>query len=181
MNTKLSKELIAMAKEDQQVLKELAENGELGTVEYHPRMKYIHEKNNTRIKQIIKKHGWPSISTVGEKGAEATWLVVQHAVLDFEFMNHCLILLKKAVKNKEAKGWCYAYLKDRTLTNQNKPQIYGTQHDVDQNGIACPLKIKSPDQVDKLRKEIGLEPLDEATKRIQTRQNLIKANRSKSI
>jgi predicted nucleic acid-binding protein len=115
-----------MQEEDQQVLQELIDRGELGTVEYHPKIKVIHEKNNARIKEIIKSYGWPGISAVGKEGSEAAWLIVQHAVLDTKFMNECLSLLREAVHQGEAEGWCLAYLQDRVLTMSDKPQIYGT-------------------------------------------------------
>ncbi len=79
MNDSLRKELLAMVKEDQDVLRELQNSGELGTIEYHPRIKAIHERNNKRIKEIISEHGWPGIDIVGKDGAEAAWLITQHA------------------------------------------------------------------------------------------------------
>jgi len=95
-------------------------------------------------------------------------------------MNECLTLLREAVHQGEAEGWCFAYLQDRVLTMSGKPQIYGTQHDTDENGIAFPLPIKEPEKVDILRQEVGLEPLSEATERIQGRQNAIRGNREKN-
>ena len=49
MNQQLRDELLSMREEDQLVLQNLIDNGELGTTEYHPRMKEIHERNNSRI------------------------------------------------------------------------------------------------------------------------------------
>jgi hypothetical protein len=177
LNRQLQDDLLSMQEEDQRVLQELIDSGELGTVEYHPRIKAIHEKNIARFKEIISCHGWPRISAVGKDGSEAAWLIVQHAVLDTKFMNECLTLLWEAVHQGEAEGWCFAYLQDRVLTMSGKPQIYGTQHDTDENGIAFPLPMKEPEKVDLLRQEVGLEPLSEATKRIQERQNTIRSNR----
>lgn len=180
MNQALKDELLSMAEEDQRVLQELINSGELGTTEYHPRMRAVHEKNNARIKEIIRQYGWPGISLVGKEGSEASWLIVQHAVLDTEFMDECLSLLKAATVKGEAEGWCIAYLQDRVFTQSGKPQIYGTQHDIDENGVAYPLPMEDPQRVDILRKELGLEPLSEATQRIQERHNATIANRSKN-
>lgn len=166
-----------MQQEDQQILQELIDSGELGTVKYHPKIKKVHERNNARIKQIIDQHGWPRISLVGKEAAEAAWLVVQHAVLDTAFMESCLELLREAVKSGEAEGSHFAYLQDRVLTMSGRPQIYGTQHDVDKNGIAFPLPMENPQDVDYLRREMGLGVLAEATKRIQERENAIRRNR----
>lgn len=159
MNQQLRNELLSMQEEDQQVLQELIDSGELGTTEYHPRMKAVHEKNNARIKEIISQYGWPGISAVGKEGSEAAWLIVQHAVLDTKFMDKCLPLLKDATIEGEAEVWCLAYLQDRVLTISGEPQIYGTQHDIDESGIACPLPIAEPEKVEALRKEVGIESL----------------------
>lgn len=179
MNGPLRNELLSMEAEDQRVLKELVERGELGGPQtYHPRMKAVHEKNNARIKAIIREYGWPGFSMVGKEGSKAAWLIVQHAVLDTDFMEEALILLSRAVANNEAEGWCLAYLQDRVLTMVGQPQIYGTQHDVDVNGVAYALPIANPDRVDVLRREVGLEPLREATKRIQARHNAASGKRT---
>jgi len=167
-----------MAGEDQKVLQELIDSGELGTVEYHPNIKKVHEKNNLRIKDIIAQHGGPGFGSVGRDGAKAAWLIVQHAVLDTEFMNKCIPLLKEAVTHNEAEGWYFAYLQDRVLTMSGKPQIYGTQHDIDADGVAYPLPINEPERVDVLRNEVGLEPLSDATRRIQERHDRTAVNRS---
>lgn len=180
LNQVLKDELLSMAEQDQRVLQELIDSGELGANEYHPRMKAVHKKNNARIKEIISQYGWPGISTVGKEGAEAAWIIVQHAVLDSEFMDKCIPLLKEAIIHKEAEGWCLAYLQDRVLTMSGKPQIFGTQHDIDENGIAFPLPIKDPKKVEMLRQEVGLEPLSDATRRIQTRHNMTMDNRENS-
>lgn len=176
MNGQLRHKLLAMQEEDQQVLQELIDSGELKEQEYHHRMRAVHETNNARIKAIIDEHGWPGRSLVGEDGAKAAWLIVQHAVLDTGFMERTLLLLRDAVRNGEAEGWCLAYLQDRVLTMAGEPQIYGTQHDFDENGIAYPLPIREPDKVEQLRREIGLEPLSEATQRIQARYRPLKGN-----
>ncbi len=111
------------------------------------------------------------ISLVGEDASKAAWLIVQHAILDEEFMNRYLELLQNAVNNNDAEGWCFAYLKDRTLTMKGKPQIYGSQFDM-QDGKVVPFPIENPDIVDELRKELGLDTVAEAAQRIQERYKL---------
>jgi hypothetical protein len=51
---------------------------------------------------VIEKHGWPGKSLVGADGAQAAWLLVQHADLDREFQRQCLPLLKEAAEKGEA-------------------------------------------------------------------------------
>ena len=155
MNETLRAELLAMREKDISTRASLVEKGELGDKEYHPVMKSVHEENNKRIKEIIKEFGWPLESEVGEDGAEAAWLIVQHAVLEPQFQEECISLLKHAVEIGEAKGWFLAYLQDRVLTRQGKPQIYGTQHEV-VNGRMKPMKTENPDEVNKRRDILGI-------------------------
>ena len=179
MNECLRNELLLMQEKDQLVLQELIDNGELGCVEYHPRIKALHEKHNIRIKEIINEFGWPSISLVGADGSKAAWLLVQHAILDTEFMGACLNLLEAAVNENEAKSWCFAYLQDRILTMSDKLQIYGTQHDIDCNGIAFPMPIEAPNKVECRRAKMGLDSLSEATKRVQKQHDVTMRNDTK--
>ena len=88
-------------------------------------MQAVDAKHTTRMKEIIAKHGWPGRSLVGEDGAHAAWLLVQHA--DVSFMAQCLPLMERAVSAGEAFAKDYAYLLDRVRMNQGKPQVYGTQ------------------------------------------------------
>lgn len=43
-----------MQEEDQRLLQELIQRGELGTTAYHPVIKAVHEKNHVRMKEIVK-------------------------------------------------------------------------------------------------------------------------------
>lgn len=167
MNNDLLKELVSMQNEDEMLMHQLMESRELNEYEYHPRLKQLHETNIARMKTIIDEYGWPGKSLVGLDGSKAAWLIVQHGTLDQEFMERALLLLKRAVEEGEAEGWCFAYLQDRVLIMSDMCQVYGTQHDFDENGVAHPLAIANPDKVDILRKNMGMGLLSEATKRIQ--------------
>lgn len=75
-----------MMAEDQRLLQQLFDSGELPSESYHPRIQTLHEQNASRLKEIISAHVWPGVSLVGSEGAKAAWLVVQHSVSDPEFM-----------------------------------------------------------------------------------------------
>jgi len=182
MNQKLQKELIFLAKEDQVLLEELSKSGDLANYkdEVHPELKIVFERNTKRAKEIIKEYGWPKISLVGEDGSDAMYHIVQHSVLDEAFMQSCVPLLSEQVKNKEAKGFQLAFLQDRTLMQQNKPQIYGTQHQEDKSGKIVPYQIEDPKGVDERRLSLGLEPLKERTAFLQkNHDDILKANQQK--
>lgn len=155
MNESLRKELLEMKERDVSTRSMLVDSGELHQDGYHPLMKAVHEENNLRIKQIISEYGWPKESDVGEDGAEAAWLIVQHAVLEPEFQTQCVALLQDAVDRGEAKGWFLAYLHDRVLVRKGEKQVYGTQHDM-KDGRVFPFPIENPDKVNELRERLDL-------------------------
>ena len=79
------------------------------------------------IRQVIAEHGWPGRSDVGDDGAQAAWLLVQHADADPAFQRDCLGLLTSAVGQGEARRSHLALLTDRVLVAEGQPQEYGTQ------------------------------------------------------
>ncbi len=168
MNTELQKQLLAMAAEDERVRRELAATGEL----YHgyaPRMAEVHRRNAEALKAIIDEHGWPGRSLVGEEGAEAAWLIVQHAIGDPELQRGALPILREAATRGEVDPWQPAYLEDRICCLERRPQKYGTQFDWDENGLMSPLTLADPERVDEYRRDVGLGPLAERIK--QARAN----------
>jgi len=130
MNEHLRNELLVMRELDITMRKKLVDNGELSHNSYHPEMKKVHEQNNSRIMEIVSNIGWPTENIVGEDGSEAAWLIVQHANLEPEFQKKCLKLLRAAVENGEANSWHLAYLQDRALVQEGKPQLFGTQNTI---------------------------------------------------
>jgi hypothetical protein len=111
------------------------------------------------MKTIVAKYGWPGHTLVGEGGASAAWLVIQHA--DPTFQTQCLPLLKAAVERGEAKAREYAYLFDRVAMSAGRPQTYGTQFFQDDLGYWVPVPIADEANVDARRKAVGLPPLAE--------------------
>jgi hypothetical protein len=71
--------LLALVREDLEVRSELLARGELFDG-YHPRMADVHSRNADELERSIEKHGWPGHSLVGIDGAEAAWLILQHAI-----------------------------------------------------------------------------------------------------
>lgn len=109
------------------------------------------------LKEVVAKHGWPSISMVGGEASIAAWLLVQHADADPKFQRQCLDLMTKLPKGEVQKD-NLALLTDRVLLAEGKKQIYGTQFEIT-DGKLVPRDLEDPDNVDKRRAEVGLEPL----------------------
>jgi hypothetical protein len=129
---------------------------------YHPEMRAVHEENAAVLGGVIEEHGWPASALAGEDGAEAAWLIVQHAIALPEFQRRCLKLLEDAAATGEIPAWQPAFLLDRILIYEGKPQIYGTGFDWDEDGLMSPRPIADPAAVDRRRASVGLPPLAEA-------------------
>lgn len=54
-----------------------------------------------------------------------------------------------------------AFLRDRTLVNEGRKQIYGTQIAGVKDGTPVPWPCEEPERMNELRAEVGIEPFDE--------------------
>lgn len=133
---------------------------------YHPEMEAVHRRNAARLDAIIDEFGWPGSSLVGDRGAEAAWLIAQHAIGEPAFQRRCLALLQEAVRTEEVPPWQAAYLEDRIRVFEGRKQVYGTQIDSGPAGEPVPFPIEDPDRVDERRSAAGLDPLAERMARI---------------
>jgi hypothetical protein len=175
MNQNLADELVMMMTEDQRLLQQLFDSGELPSESYHPRMKALHEHSASRLKEIIGNHGWPSISLVGGEASKAAWLVAQHAVSDPEFMAECVGLLEGAVARDDVAGWQLAFLQDRVRTLSGKLQYYGTQFDV-VDSWPTPFPIEDSAMVNERRARLGLNSLEERQEQMTEQERKRRAN-----
>ncbi len=118
----------------------------------------LDDRHAARMKEIIAVHGWPGQSLVGEDGAAAAWLLVQHS--DLEFMRQCLPLLEQAVQARAAAPRHMAYLLDRIRVREGRPQVYGTQFRL-KDGKLQPCPVEDPAHLDQRRREVGLPSMAE--------------------
>jgi hypothetical protein len=159
MNERIREELLVMQSEDLRVQEELLRANALEPG-YNPTMESIHRKNAEKLRAILKQLGrWPRRSTVGDDGAEAAWLVLQHAIGEPELQRSCLPLMQEAVASGEIPLWQVAYLQDRIAFFEGRPQLYGTQLFRDDEGLLAVYTLEIPDQVETLRAAVGLPPL----------------------
>lgn len=137
-------------------------------VEYKKLLSVVHKidgENVQWLKQTVDKQGWPTNSLVGSDGANAAWLLVQHADADLKFQRKCLNLMAALPKNEMSQN-DLAYLTDRVLLAEGKKQIYGTQFDwID--GKLQPQPLEDEVNVDKRRAEVGMSPLAEYAKEME--------------
>lgn len=164
MDQMLHDRLAALAAQDEAVRARLAADGSLFDG-YHSEMQAVHEDNAAELEAIVAERGWPSVALVGEKGAEAAWLIAQHAIGLPDFQRRCLASMQTAAEAGAIPAWQPAYLLDRIRIFEGRTQIYGTQFDWNEDGLMSPRPIDVPGEVDARRAAVGLGPLAEATAR----------------
>lgn len=143
----ISDEITKMVKEDQDMRK----GAQRGEGEFDRQIDY---KNTTRLKEIITETGWPIISKFGEDISHKTWLLVQHADHEPAFQAECLELMKSLPEGEVSKE-NVAFLEDRVRGNTGRPQIYGTQWHLDEQGVYGPKPIEDVSKLPELWEEMG--------------------------
>jgi hypothetical protein len=160
MKEQWREKLLSMKAEDLRVREELAASGELYDG-YCPKMEKVHLENAVELERLIdENNGWLGKSLVGEDGAEAAWLIVQHAISLPEFSRRCLVLIEKAVAENEAEPYQLAYLHDRICFFENRPQKYGSQSDWNANGVMEVWTLEDAEKVNEYRAAVRLKPLE---------------------
>jgi membrane-associated protease RseP (regulator of RpoE activity) len=116
--------------------------------------------NRERLQQIITEHGFPTVSMVGQDGADTAFLIVQHADRDAQWQASMLPVIEELSKKGEASKGSVAYLTDRVLRAQGKPQLYGTQYYQEEGPSGTPEYVppvvEDPKNLDKRRRSMGL-------------------------
>ena len=161
----LRMELLAMSDKDQQLRMGRRSGGGAPSKEAMAQIVDVDAQNTARMHEIIDEYGWPTLSMVGDDGASAAWLLVQHADRDNEFQRRCLELMKPLVDSGEVSAVDVAYLTDRVRMHEGKPQVYGTQFRRS-NGHWEPYPIEDPDRVDERRVALGVPTLAEYKKQL---------------
>ena len=185
----LRKELVRMAKEDQDIRGEydrfrkehdlMVNNKTLNEkLNSDPALKEVFfavsgrmlqgdAKRTLRLKEIVAKYGWTGRSLVGTEAAAAAYLLIAHAVKDpatgapdVAFQRLSVDLMSK-MPSGEVENTHLASLTDRVLLYEGKKQLYGMMLTRNEKGEKVPQPIEDEANVDKRRAKLGLQPLDE--------------------
>lgn len=160
----LQAELLKMAESDQlertkvqPLMLQLGANAP-EVIKLMARQQAIDTANSQRLQEIINEYGWPGFSLVGKQGAQAAFLILQHA--EYKVQKKYLPLLKAAFLKGDMPGQAFALLQDRVLMHEGKPQIYGTQLKSDATGALVLWPIEDEAHVDQRRTAMGLPSME---------------------
>jgi len=157
----LREELLRMVREDQAIRNEIIKDGyNLHDQGLDARMAVIDADSTARMKEIVKRYGWPGPGLVGRDGADAAFFLVQHSP-DLAFQQAMLPPVRRSYESGKLSAWNYALLQDRVLVREGKPQMYGMSlnHWAGEAPVLDPIEDDA--NVDKRRAKIGLPPLHE--------------------
>jgi hypothetical protein len=133
-------------------------------------------ENTRQLRQIVQRIGWPGRGLVGEDGADAAWLVLQHACSQvttvgtadsLALVRQCLPLLQRAVEVAEAHPRHLAACTDGLARALGEPPEYGVLSlDVTVvDGVPQVRATADLDALDRRRAAIGLPPLADDNRR----------------
>jgi hypothetical protein len=155
-HTALAAELIAMGAADRQLAETTMYSND---PEHQLAWRRLTARHADRLNEIMDEYGWPTVALVGQDAARSAWKIAQHADRQLDVQRRALALMSRAVAKGQASARDLAFLRDRVLVNEGRPQIYGTQFAGVEDGVPVPWPCAEPDRVDDLRADVGIEPV----------------------
>ena len=125
-------------------------------------------RNTARLREIVSAHGWPGRSLVGEDGAAAAWLLLQHtnsrvttirSADGDEFCRSCVPLLRDAVARGDAHPRHLAAIADSLRLANSEPPEFASLGEQYHDGRTATWQNADLAAVDERRAAIGLRPL----------------------
>jgi hypothetical protein len=156
-NPALRRELLELVKKDQDARFAYIAKDKAGEHPDMGEMAAIDAVDLIALHRIVDASGWPGKQQVGDDGAHAAWLMVQHADKDVPFQKDVLAKMKPLADADEVSMTDYAYLYDRVAVGEHRKQLYGTQFNEHQQ----PQPIEDEANVDARRKAVGMGTMDE--------------------
>lgn len=122
-----------------------------------------HAINEKKVRHILDTQGWPDIDRIGEQGNRTICNVIQHS--DNEVRVLYLPLMRKAVADGNLSPQYLVRAEDRIATERGDLQVYGGQMKYYPETKSFNVwPVYDPENIDKRRAAIGLEPISEFLK-----------------
>ncbi|MBY0567273.1 MAG: hypothetical protein K2P70_08180 [Hyphomonadaceae bacterium] len=160
--------LISAARHDLETRTRLARTGALFKG-YHPEMQAVHDENAALLADAFDALGWPGRDKLGDEGAAAAFLILQHAISHPALQRRGLELMLDAIPLGHANALDAAYLSDRIAVFEGREQTFGTQFNWDAHGQLSPAPTRDEADLDARRASVGLPPMAETIAEILAR------------
>jgi len=176
---KIDSKLCAIYHEDQHIRKQVIAAMQKPSIELVALLEKedsIDTRNQKYVSNLLDNYGWPD--NLSDTASSAIFLVIDHS--DKSYSEKYLEMAKEKADQGIISKSDAATLEDRLLMWTNKPQIYGTQtksnmtlyvtdnDDLPENqNVAYIWPIEDPENVDKLRASVGLDPLNTYIKKVE--------------
>jgi len=155
-------ELCRIYNDDQQIRRRLAKAMQKPSIELisiQNEMDSIDAKDQIYVSNILDNYGWPD--NLSDSANRAVFLVIDHGDKCFQ-KKYFKMVKEKADQGVISKSDA-ATLEDRILMEAYKPQKYGTQTRLANNGtenVIYMWPVEDPEKVDELRISVGLHPIN---------------------
>ena len=121
----------------------------------------IHEVDSANLialEQLIAERGFPTLSKLGYKCCDHAALIAQHSPP--EYLHWFLEQARAAADSGDfIRSWI-AYMTDRDLDHQDKPQLYGTQG-LTRDGLTGMHLIDDVEHLNERRRRMDMEPIED--------------------
>jgi hypothetical protein len=133
---------------------------------------FLDSVNDVKVEKILDTYGWLGADVVGQHGNNTLWVVIQHANLAMQ--KKYQPMMEDAWKKGNLRPSQYALTIDRILMNEGKKQIYGSQLKSEPSNLDkyYVYPMVDPDNVDKRRAEMQLDPMEDYVKQFGVQWNL---------
>lgn len=130
------------------------------------RLRETDTDNAAWLRQVIAGHGWPDAVRFGARAAYAAWLLVQHSA-DVELMETVLPAIRDEVERGVLEPFCWLSLADRVALGRGRPQRFGTQASLDDQGVWRVLPLEDEAEADRERARFGMSTVAGNLARLQ--------------
>ncbi|MEZ4722456.1 MAG: DUF6624 domain-containing protein [Flavobacteriales bacterium] len=163
----LATQLDSMKQEDQRWrnLAVAVQNGEVDSItleQARHHMRRVDSFNHLLLVELFERHGFIGFDKAGTNGSHDFWLLMQHQDRYTEFQEEVLAAMETEVDKGNADAQNYAYLTDRVLVNSGRPQLFGTQMELNEEQTSfVPRTCEEPEKLNERRAGMGLPPIED--------------------
>lgn len=116
-------------------------------------------ENEEWVIKLLEECSLPTKREVGETGMKGLFFTIQESSPRFRALYYTIV--KQCVDNGDLKKKNLAILEDRMMRDYSKKQLYGSQLVRDrETDIWTLYPVRDPENLDKRRKKMGLEPIE---------------------